>query len=108
MLQISDQKVPLTSDPNGVLFVTGTRVSLHSIVGMFEDGASAEEIAHEYDSVELSDVYSIIAYYLRNKEAVAASLQSEETHSEEAARRFEQSFPNDLREKLLRGTERGR
>ena len=103
MLQIPDQKVPLSSDPNGVLFVTGTRVSLHSVVGMFEEGASAEEIAHEYDSLSLPDVYAVLTYYLRNKDAVRSKLASEESQSEEAARRFEQSFPKDLRAKLLQG-----
>ena len=44
MLQIPDQKVPLTADPEGVLYVSGTGVDLHSVVGMFEEGASAEEI----------------------------------------------------------------
>ena len=100
MLQIPDQKVPLSPDSNGVLFVTGTRVSLHSVVGMFDDGASAEEIAHEYDSLELSDVYAVLTYYLRNRDAVRSKLAHEEAESEEAARRYEQSFPKDLRARL--------
>jgi uncharacterized protein (DUF433 family) len=100
MLQIPDQKVPLSSDPKGTLFVTGTRVSLHSVVGMFEEGASAEEIAHEYDSLELADVYAVLTYYLRNKDSVRAKLSSQEIESDEAARRYERSFPKDLRAKL--------
>ena len=103
MLQIHDQKVPLSSDANGMLFVTATRVSLHSVVGMFEEGASAEEIAHEYDALELSDVYAVITYYLRNEDAVLSTLASQERQSEEAARRYEQSFPRNLRAKLRQG-----
>lgn len=101
MLQVPDQKVPLTSDRDGTLFVSGTRVSLHSVVSMFEGGASAEEIAHEFDSLDLPDVYAIIAYYLRNKTFVDAKLADEERRSEEAAVKFEKAFPNYLREKLL-------
>jgi hypothetical protein len=74
---------------------------------MFEEGDSAEEIAHEYDSLALPDVYAVLTYYRRNKDAVLATLATEERHSEEVARRFEQSFPKDLRAKLLQGKQRG-
>ena len=103
MLQITDQTVPLSTDPGGTLLVTGTRVSLHSVVGMFEEGASAEEIAHEFDSLALADVYAVLTYYLRNREAVRSALMAEEERSEEAARRFDPSFRGELRKKLLSG-----
>ena len=107
MLQVPDQKVPLSTDRDGVLFVSGTRVSLHSVVSMFEGGASAEEIAHEFDSVDLADVYAIIAYYLRNRPQIDSRLAEEEKRSEEAAEKFERAFPDALREKLLRSDQRG-
>lgn len=107
MLQVPDQKVPLTREPDGSLFVTGTRVSLHPLVGMFEEGASPEEIAYEYDSLELPDVYAVLAYYLKNRETVDTELAALESRSEEAAQRFERSFPESLREKLLRHERRG-
>ena len=107
MLQVPDQKVPLTAHRDGVLFVLGTRVSLHSVVSMSEGGASAEEIAHEFDSLDLSDVYAVLAYYLKNKQAIDAKLLEEEGRSEEAAVKFERTFPNHLREKVLKSDERG-
>jgi uncharacterized protein (DUF433 family) len=107
MHHIPDLKVPITESSEGVLLVTGTRVSLHSVVGMFENGASAEEIAYEYDSLELSDVYAVISYYLRTREAVRAKLVTQEKRSDEAASRYEESFPQDLRAKLLQGKQRG-
>jgi len=107
MLSLPDQKVPLTPEPDGALFVTGTRVSLHSLVGMYEEGASPEEIAYEYDSVSLADVYSVLAYYLMNRDAVRAELAELERRSEGAARRCENSFPDDLRAKLAGRERRG-
>lgn len=107
MLQVPDQKVPLSAEPDGALFVTGTRVSLHSLVGMFEDGASPEEIAYEYDSLELADVYAVLAYYLRHRDTVGTSLADLESRSEEAAQRLEPSFPESLRAKLLQGPRGG-
>jgi uncharacterized protein (DUF433 family) len=107
MLQVPDQKVPLSAEPDGALFVTGTWVSLHSLVGMFEEGASPEEIAYECDSLELPDVYSVLAYYLRNRDAVKAELRTLENRSEEVAERFENSFPESLRAKLPERKSRG-
>jgi len=107
MLQVPDQKVPLSQEPDGALFVTGTRVSLHSLVGMFEDGASPEEIAYEYDSLELPDVYAVLAYYLKNRDAVNEQLAKLESRSEEAAERYDSAFPESLRAKLLGPGRRG-
>ena len=107
MWQVPDQKVPLSQEPDGALFITGTRVSLHSVVGMFEEGASPEEIAYEYGSLELADVYAVLAYYLKNRDAVNAQLAEQESRSEEAARRYESALPEKLRAKLLRAERRG-
>jgi uncharacterized protein (DUF433 family) len=101
MLRVQDQKVPLTADREGVLYVGDSRVSLHSVVGMFEEGASAEEIALQYDSLRLPDIYAVIAYYLSHKEEINAHFAEEERRSEEACREYEQQFPKSLREKLL-------
>jgi uncharacterized protein (DUF433 family) len=102
MLQIPDQKVPLTPDEGGVLHVTGSRVTLDCVVGMFNAGASAEEIAEEYDSIGLSDVYAVLTYCLRNEADVRSYLSEQRAESEVAQEELERSFPRDLREKLLR------
>jgi len=101
MLHITDQEVPLASDHDGVLVVTGTRVTLHSLVGMFEQGASPEEIADQFDSVELPDVYAVLTYYLRNRETVDAELAAQENRSEVAASHAAGSLSSPLRKKLL-------
>ena len=48
----------------GVLHVSGTRVTLDCVIEMFDQGASPEEIAYEYDSLKLDDVYANIAHEL--------------------------------------------
>jgi uncharacterized protein (DUF433 family) len=54
--------VPIQTDADGVVRVAGTRVTLDIIVSAFEAGATAEEIAQQYASVPLVDVYSVITY----------------------------------------------
>lgn len=68
------ERVPIHTDPEGVVRVAGTRVTLDTIVEAFEAGATAEEIAQQYSSVPLVDVYSVITYYLRHKPEVCGRL----------------------------------
>jgi uncharacterized protein (DUF433 family) len=56
--------VPLMADADGVMRVSGTRVTLDSLLAAFNEGATAEEIAQQYPSVSLGDVYQVIGYYL--------------------------------------------
>jgi uncharacterized protein (DUF433 family) len=52
---------PLTTGPDGAVRVTGTRVSLETIVTAFDAGATAEEIAQQYASVDLASIYAVIS-----------------------------------------------
>jgi len=65
------QPVPLATDADGVVRVAGTRVTLDTIVNAFQDGATAEEIAQQYSTLALGDIYSVLGYYLRHKDDVA-------------------------------------
>ena len=96
------ERVPIHTDADGVVRVAGTRVTLDTIVGAFDAGAAAEEIAEQYSSVPLPDVYSVITYYLRHKAEVSAYLQTRQQQAvavrEEVDRRFP---PSDIRHRLI-------
>jgi uncharacterized protein (DUF433 family) len=96
------ERVPIHTDGEGVVRVAGTRVTLDTIVGAFDAGATAEEIAQQYSSVPLADVYSVITYYLRHKAEVGAYLARRERQAEEVRAEVERRFPSSgLRERLL-------
>lgn len=59
--------VPLKTDRDGVIRVGGTRVRLETVVYAYKQGAIPEEIVSQYPALNLEDVYSVIAYYLRNR-----------------------------------------
>jgi uncharacterized protein (DUF433 family) len=63
----SAEPVPLATDANGTVRVGGTRVTLDTLVAAFQDGATAEEIAQQYPTLQLADVYATISYYLRHR-----------------------------------------
>ena len=74
-LAITPEIVPLVADPDGVMRVGWARVTLDAVISAFLDGATAEEITHQYPSLGLADVYSVIAYYLHQRTEVDAYLQ---------------------------------
>ena len=106
MLTVREEKIPLREDEEGVIYIGETRVTLDCVVEMFEHGASPEEIAEEYDSLELADIYAVLTYYLRHREEVTRYLADQGAHSEEASKPFDAAFPNRLKEKLLRARNR--
>ena len=62
---------------DGQYRVTGTRVSLDSIVYAFLEGKSAESIALSYPVLTLEEVYGAIAFYLSDRDTIDEYLRRE-------------------------------
>ena len=96
------QTVPLEMTVDGVLRVGNTRVTLDTIVGAFNDGASAEEIAERYPVVPLADVYYVIGYYLSHYDEVESYLKERLEISQRVREENEKRFNSvGLRARLL-------
>ncbi len=101
-LVIETQPLPLILDFDGVVRISETRVTLDTIIYAFRDGATAEEIAQQYPSLSLSDIYSVIGYYLQQSEKVNAYLQRREAVTAAVRKENEARFdPDGVRERLL-------
>jgi uncharacterized protein (DUF433 family) len=101
-LVLTAERPPLATDSAGVVRVAGTRVTLDTVVAAFHDGASAEEIAEQYPSLQLSDVYAVIGYYLRCKTEVHEYLAAREDHATDVRDENEARFsPVGVRSRLL-------
>ena len=101
-LPIEAEKIPIEMDGDGVMRVGGTRVTLDTIVAAFNEGASAEEIAQQYPSLSLGDVYSVIGYYLHQQPAVEDYLRRRQQQADEIRKQNETKFPpSGIRERLL-------
>lgn len=93
---------PLQQDQAGTIRVGGTRVTLDTVVGAWEDGATAEEIAQRYNALTLADVHATLSYYLRHREELQAYLDRRRQEAEEVRRENEQRSPSDpFRARLL-------
>jgi uncharacterized protein (DUF433 family) len=102
LLAVTMEQVPLDTDAHGVVRIAGTRVTLETVVDAFNAGASSEEIVLSYPSLQLTDVYAVIAYYLRYKAEVDSYLEAEERAAAEARERYGiNETSRQLRERLL-------
>jgi uncharacterized protein (DUF433 family) len=102
LLEIQPIAAPFAVDVNGVVKISGSRVTLDTVVRAFLRGATAEEIAQQYPSISLADVYATISYYLQHRAEVEKYLEkrrrSARTVREQNQKRFDQS---GIRERLL-------
>lgn len=111
MLSIAAEPIPLSVDAHGTVRVRGTRLTLETVLGIFNQGASPGEIVAAFPDLELADVYAVITYYLRHQAEVDAYLHQQEARAATirakiAARQGDQ---RGLRRRLLaRRAERAR
>ena len=94
--------IPLSKDAHGVYRVSGSRVTLDLVVRAFNRGATPEEIAQDFPSLQLPDIYQVIGYYLKHTSELAEYFDRRAREEKEllAAHREEWS-PRGLRERLL-------
>ncbi|MBI5038612.1 MAG: DUF433 domain-containing protein [Nitrospirae bacterium] len=101
-LTIAHEIIPLQADSDGVVRVAGTRVTLETVITAFSEGATAEEIAQQYPSLNLADIYAVIGYYLRHSEEGAAYLQQRKVQTNAARKQNELRYdPHGVRSRLM-------
>jgi uncharacterized protein (DUF433 family) len=94
--------LPLVFDEVGVARIKGTRVTLDSVITAFRLGATPEEAVLQYPTLDLADVYAVIAFYLRETETVDSYLAEHEARRAEVRRENEQRWsPAGVRERML-------
>ena len=101
-LAIAIEPVPLETDAYGVVRVAKTRVTLDTVVTAFLEGCTPEEIANQYTSLQLSDIYLVIGYYLSHRNEVNAYLAERQHQANVIQQEVEQRFnPMGIRDRLL-------
>jgi len=101
-LTIAQEIIPLQADSDGVVRVSGSRVTLETVIAAFSEGATAEEIAQQYPSLNLADVYAVIGYYLRHSEEVAAYLEQRKVQATASRKQNELRYdPHGVRNRLM-------
>lgn len=82
----ADIPIYATRNPEGTWRITGTRVSLDSVVHAYWDGRMPEAIVADFPSLTLEQVHGAIAFYLRNRQQIDKHLEEQD----ECWRQFQQ------------------
>jgi len=99
---LTTDPIPLLTGADGIMLVRGTRITLDSVVAAFGYGATAEEIAQQYPSASLADIYQVIGYYLRHSTELEAYFAQRQRTIAETRRTNESNWPPDgVRARLL-------
>jgi uncharacterized protein (DUF433 family) len=92
----------MATGADGVIRVSGTRVTLDSILVAFNEGATSEEIAQQYPSVPLADIYHLIGYSLRHTGEMEEYFATRRRESLEVRQQNEARWrPDGVRQRLL-------
>ena len=81
--------IPIREEPLGVLRVGRSRVLLELVIRAHQRGASPHEIVRMYDSLELGDVYAVVAYYLAHPTEVDEYLSRCDEEADAMCRKLE-------------------
>jgi hypothetical protein len=75
---------------------------LDTVVSVFNQGATAEEIVYRYPSLNLADVYATIAFYLKHQSEIEVYLRQRRQQAQEIRAMNQAKFdPQGLRDRLL-------
>lgn len=77
--------------------VTGSRVSLDSIVHSYKQGMTPEQIVADFPSLSLEQVFGAIAFYLHNQESIEEYLRLQEQEWEKLRQESGERSPDLLR-----------
>src|SRR4051794_32883466 len=100
-LPLQAERPPLRVDEGGAVRVGNSRISLDLIVAQYENGMTPEDMVRAYDTLVLSEVYAVIAYYLQHRVAVLAYLKRREEEAGALRAKIEAVRPRVSREELL-------
>jgi uncharacterized protein (DUF433 family) len=80
---IEPLSVPLHVDEDGTIRVGGTRLIIDLIIHAYNKGRTPEDIVRSYDAVSLSDIYTVIGYYLHHRAELDAYVAQREAEAQQ-------------------------
>jgi uncharacterized protein (DUF433 family) len=100
MISSPTLSVPLITDESGAIRVSGTRVTLDILIARYHQGNTPEAIHEGFPTVPLSDIYSVIAYYLAHRDELDAYLQRRDAQAERIRREVEAGYSPETKTRM--------
>ena len=94
---------PLRQESTGAIRIGKSRVLLELVIRAFDDGATPESIVQMYPTTTLADIYSVIGFYLHNRDEVIAYMVERELEAEKVYNQIQdtQGDMTNIRDRLL-------
>ena len=84
--------IPLKMDEHGAIRMSGTRITLDTVIARHHQGDSPEAIHEGFDILPLNDIYAVIAYYLAHRDELDAYLQRRDEEAEHIRQKVEANY----------------
>ena len=85
--------LPMTVDDAGTIRVGSTRVLLDLIIQDYQRGLTAQQIAENYSTIDLADVYAVLAYYLRHRAEIDLYMERRREEADALRQKIEAALP---------------
>jgi uncharacterized protein (DUF433 family) len=90
---IISEVIPIYTDNDGRMRVSGTRVLLDLIVEAYWRGETPEHIVQMYTTLTPDQVYLVIGYYMRHRETVDDYIRQMDKEAERLREEWEAEHP---------------
>jgi uncharacterized protein (DUF433 family) len=86
-------QIPLQTDKDGAIRVSGTRVTLDSVIACYQQSETPERIQQGFPTVSLTDMYAVISYYLAHRAEIDIYLKRRLEEAERERQQWEAAYP---------------
>lgn len=100
-LTIVSEPSVLRTDESGTVRVGATRVTLATLVAAFQSGATPEQMAQDYPTLKLADIYSAVGYYLNHRQQIDDYLGRQEQGADDFRRNNPKLYAQGVRDRLV-------
>lgn len=83
------QTAPLNQDSEGTIRLTGSRVTLDTLVASHRNGNTPEQIQEGFPSLSVAQIKGAIAWYLKHQAEVEEYLKEREVEAQSTRREIE-------------------
>lgn len=90
---------------DGAWYVSQTAVQVYSVIALWQQGFSPEDIVRSFPALSLRAAYGTILYYLEQREAMDTYFREQDTlfaREKAAAQTKDPAFYADIRERVAR------
>jgi uncharacterized protein (DUF433 family) len=84
--------VPLHTDEHGAIRVSGTHVTLDTIIARYHQGDTPEHIHEGFPTVSLVDIYAVITHYLAHRAEIDTYLKQRDKEAEHLRQAIEAQY----------------